>query len=52
MPWRVVLDSRLALSARSRLAGDEYAARTIVLTTAQADPARRRELIDRGVQVA
>ena len=51
MPWRVVLDSRLALSASSRLAGDEHAARTIVLTTAQADPARRRELIDRGVQV-
>ena len=51
MPRRVVLDSRLALPARSRLAGDEYASRTIVLTTAQADPARRRELIERGVQV-
>ena len=50
-PWRVVLDSRLALPATARLASDEHAARTIVLTTAQADPARRRELIDRGVQV-
>ena len=51
MPRRVVLDSRLALPATSRLASDEYASRTIVLTTAQADPARRRELIERGVQV-
>ena len=50
-PRRVVLDSRLALPATARLASDEHAARTIVLTTAQADPARRRELIDRGVQV-
>ena len=50
-PWRVVLDSRLALPATARLASDEHAARTIVLTTAQADPARRCELIDRGVQV-
>ena len=50
-PWRVVLDSRLALPAAARLASDEHAARTIVLTTEQADPARRRELAARGVQV-
>ena len=50
-PWRVVLDSRLALPAGARLASDEHAARTIVLTTEQADPARRRELTARGVQV-
>ena len=50
-PWRVVLDSRLALPAGSRLASDEHAARTIVLTTGQADPARRRELTARGVKV-
>lgn len=50
-PWRVVLDSRLALPAGARLASDEHAARTIVLTTGQADPARRRELTARGVQV-
>ena len=50
-PWRVVLDSRLALPADARLASDEHAARTIVLTTGQAEPARRRELNARGVQV-
>jgi diaminohydroxyphosphoribosylaminopyrimidine deaminase/5-amino-6-(5-phosphoribosylamino)uracil reductase len=50
-PWRVVLDSRLALPADARLVSDEHAARTIVLTTEQADPARRRELTGRGVQV-
>ena len=50
-PWRVVLDSRLTLSASGRLASDEHAARTIVLTTAQADPAGRREFEGRGVQV-
>lgn len=50
-PWRVVLDSRLALPAAARLASDEHAARTIALTTDQSDPARRRELGGRGVQV-
>ena len=50
-PWRVVLDSRLALPAAARLASDEHAARTIVLTTARADPARHRELTARGVHV-
>ena len=50
-PWRVVLDSRLALPVTARLASDEHAARTIVLTTEQADPARRRELTAGGVQV-
>ena len=50
-PRRVVLDSRLALPAAARLASDEHAARTIVLTTEQADPARRREFAARGVQV-
>ena len=50
-PWRVVLDSRLALPAGARLASDEHAARTIVLTTEQAAAARHRELTARGVQV-
>jgi len=50
-PWRVVLDSRLALPAAARLASDEHAGRTIVLTTDQADPVRRRELTARGVHV-
>ena len=50
-PWRVVLDSRLALPAGARLASDEHAARTIVLTTEPAASARRRALTARGVQV-
>ena len=50
-PWRVVLDSRLALPVEARMASDEHAPRTIVLTTEQADPARRRELTAHGVQV-
>ena len=51
MPWRVVLDSLLALPATARLASDEHAPRTMVLTTATADPARRRVLEDQGVRV-
>lgn len=50
-PRRVVLDSRLALPAAARLASDGQARRTLVLTTPAADPARRRELAARGVQV-
>ena len=50
-PWRVVLDSRLALPTGARLASDEHAARTIVLTTERAAAARHRELTARGVQV-
>ena len=51
MPWRVVLDGRLSLPADARLASDEHARRTMVLTTASADPARRQALAARGVQV-
>ena len=51
MPWRVVLDGRLALPVTARLAGDEHVRRTMVLTTAGADPGRRQELAERGVQV-
>ena len=51
MPWRVVLDSRLALPATARLASDEHAPRTMVLTTAAADRARRQVLESHGVQV-
>ena len=51
MPWRVVLDSRLALPATARLACDEHAPRTMVLTTAAADRTRRQVLEDHGVQV-
>ena len=50
-PWRVVLDSRLELPLSARLAGGEHAHRTMLLTTAAADPARRDALTARGVQV-
>lgn len=50
-PRRVVLDSRLSLPAGARLASDRQARRTMLLTTAGADPARRRALAARGVQV-
>ena len=50
-PWRVVLDSRLTLPATVRLASDEHAAHTILLTTDQADLVRRREFAARAVQV-
>lgn len=51
MPWRVVLDTRLALPATARLASDEHAPRTMVLTTAAADRTRRQVLEGHGVQV-
>ena len=51
MPWRVVLDGRLSLPAGARLVSDEHARRTMVLTTASANPARRQALAARGVQV-
>ena len=50
-PWRIVLDSRLAVPLAAHLTSDEHAARTVVLTTAAADPVRRRELSARGVRV-
>ena len=50
-PRRVVLDSRLSLPPAARLASDGQARRTMLLTTAGADPARRRALAARGVQV-
>lgn len=50
-PRRVVLDSRLSLPPGARLASNGQARRTMLLTTAGADPARRRALAARGVQV-
>lgn len=50
-PRRVILDSLLSLPAGARLASDGHARRTMVLTTSRADPARRRALAARGVQV-
>ena len=50
-PWRVVLDSRLAVPLTAHLVSDDHAARTVVLTTAAADRTRHRELTARGVRV-
>ena len=50
-PWRVVLDGQLALPVTARLASDAHARRTMVLTSADAAPARRHALAARGVQV-
>ncbi|MDE2579321.1 MAG: bifunctional diaminohydroxyphosphoribosylaminopyrimidine deaminase/5-amino-6-(5-phosphoribosylamino)uracil reductase RibD [Hyphomicrobiales bacterium] len=49
-PLRVVLDARLALSRRSRLAASVDRAPALVLTDAKADAVRREALLAAGVE--
>ncbi|MBH5318011.1 bifunctional diaminohydroxyphosphoribosylaminopyrimidine deaminase/5-amino-6-(5-phosphoribosylamino)uracil reductase RibD [Paenibacillus sp. GSMTC-2017] len=49
-PVRIIVDSKLRLPLESRVVTDR-SARTIVLTTSHADPAKRSQLIDAGVEI-
>ena len=51
-PLRVVLDARLALSPRSRLATSARETPVLVLADANASPARAKPLLDAGVETA
>lgn len=51
-PLRVILDARLELSPRSRLAATAREHPTLILTARDADPARREALSRAGVEIA
>jgi diaminohydroxyphosphoribosylaminopyrimidine deaminase/5-amino-6-(5-phosphoribosylamino)uracil reductase len=50
-PLRLVVDSRLRVPERAKILDHQGAAKTLVATTALADPARKRKLEERGVEV-
>ncbi len=47
-PWRVVVDSRLAIAPRARLLTDAHVSRTVLLHARNAAPARARRLAASG----
>ncbi|MCP9463281.1 MAG: bifunctional diaminohydroxyphosphoribosylaminopyrimidine deaminase/5-amino-6-(5-phosphoribosylamino)uracil reductase RibD [Nitrospira sp.] len=50
-PLRLVVDSRLRVPERAKILDHQEAAKTLVATTALADPARKQRLQERGVEV-
>lgn len=50
-PYRIVLDSRLRIPDHATLLQDQFADRTIIITSPDADKARREALAHRGIRV-
>ena len=50
-PYRIVLDSHLRIPDSSHLLQDEFAAKTIIITSPDADPCRRQFLANKGIRV-
>ncbi len=50
-PLRVVVDSRLRISPKARVLAQQEVGKTVVATTALADPVRKRALLEQGIEV-
>jgi diaminohydroxyphosphoribosylaminopyrimidine deaminase/5-amino-6-(5-phosphoribosylamino)uracil reductase len=50
-PLRIILDGRLRTPANGKLAASAASVPTIIVTAADADPGRRNELADAGIEV-
>lgn len=50
-PLRVVVDSRLRIPLKAKVLAQQKVAKTVVATTELADPAKKRALLEQGIEV-